>query len=170
MTRIVVLATLLCLVGGCALWPFGGHDKEEVEDQKSSERMKPRSMSREIDLAPLARPQSSDALPWEDRLLSLDEAELPPLIEEIDQLPDPAKREELIGLVYECLQLRPEEIRLPFLLELARLNNLPSGLQPTILAEMQTLLHEDYGTSWLDWSLALQEHLAHTEGLLRISQ
>ena len=43
MTRIVVLATLLSLVGGCALWPFGGHDKEADEDRKSSEQMLYRS-------------------------------------------------------------------------------------------------------------------------------
>ena len=29
-----------------------------------------------------------------------------------------------------------------------------SAKSATILAEMQTLLREDYGTSWLDWSLA----------------
>ncbi len=43
MTRIVVLAAVLSLLGGCALWPFGGHDKEEDEDQKSSEQMLYRS-------------------------------------------------------------------------------------------------------------------------------
>ena len=43
MTRIVVLAALLSLLGGCSLWPFGGHDKEEDEDQRSSEQMLYRS-------------------------------------------------------------------------------------------------------------------------------
>ena len=170
MRFIPVLLILLVIGAGILLGPLREQKELVPQDQKSSERVKPRSMSRTVDLAPLVRTQTADTLPWEDRLLGLDDAELPQLIEEIDQLPDPAKREELIGLVYECLQLRPEEIRLPFLLELARLNDLPTGLQPTILAEMQTLLREDYGTSWLDWSLALQEHLAHTEGLLRISQ
>jgi len=43
MTRIVVLAALLSLLGGCSLWPFGDHDKEQDEDQKSSEQMLYRS-------------------------------------------------------------------------------------------------------------------------------
>jgi hypothetical protein len=79
---------------------------------------------------------------------------------------EPARRTELLALVYEETRLRPEFVRLPLILELARAEDCQPGLRTTILAELGSALNTDHGKSWGDWNLALEEHL-ESEGLIR---
>jgi hypothetical protein len=101
-------------------------------------------------------------------IYEISDAELPLVMEAIDAQEDPQAKAALLVTVYEDTRLRPPLIRLPLLLEIARESAAPSGLRDTIMAELGAVLHADHGSSWPDWALAMEEHLARTEGLLRV--
>jgi hypothetical protein len=65
-------------------------------------------------------------------------------------------------------RLRPPTVRLPLLLEIARAEEAPQSVRATIMAELGTTVQTEHGSSWADWALALKQHLAETEGLIRM--
>lgn len=80
----------------------------------------------------------------------------------------PARRQELLTVLYEETRLRPPTVRLPLLLEIARAEDAHPSVRATIMAELGSTLQTDHGGSWGDWALALEQHLAETEGLIRV--
>lgn len=92
------------------------------------------------------------------------------VLESVFEVKDAAAKRELITVLYEETELRPPTVRLPLLLELARQQEIEPTLQVTILAELGATLRADHGASWADWALAIEEHLAESEGLLRTDQ
>lgn len=102
-----------------------------------------------------------------EEIYQVEDAHLDLVLESIAAQDEPALRSELLATVYEETQLRPAIARLPLLLELARHGDLAPSLRATILAELGVTLNAEHGTSWADWALALEEHLAESEGLIR---
>jgi hypothetical protein len=103
-----------------------------------------------------------------EQIYQLDDEKLPDLLEAAAAKTDPALRSTLLTTIYEETGLRPPIIRLPLLLEVARSKDVNPDLRATIMAELGATLNTDHGTSWADWSLALEEYLADTEGLIRV--
>lgn len=94
--------------------------------------------------------------------------DLPALMEAIGTKTDPAVRQALLTTVYEESDLRPPSIRLPLLLEIARTKDVNPDVQATIMGELGATLKTEHGTSWADWSLAIEEYLAENHGLIRV--
>jgi hypothetical protein len=103
-----------------------------------------------------------------EQIYQLDDEQLPDLLEAVAAKTDPELRATLLTAIYEETSLRPPIIRLPLLLEVARSMDVNPDLRATIMAELGATLNTDHGTSWADWSLAIEEYLADTEGLIRV--
>lgn len=103
-----------------------------------------------------------------NQLYQVSDEQLGPLLESIRSEPDPESKQELLTTFYEETALRPAFVRLPLLLELALQPEIEPSLRATIMAELGTTLATDHAASWADWALAIDEHLAANEGLLRV--
>ena len=103
-----------------------------------------------------------------DQIYETPDEDLADLMETIAGESDSDRRSSALTVVYEETSLRPPAIRLPLLLEVARSKDAPPDLRATVMAELGATLETDHGASWGDWSLALEEHLADTEGLIRV--
>jgi|GEM_PF-4028270 len=103
-----------------------------------------------------------------ETVLRVPDDELWTVLEEVKAESDPSSKRAMMATVYEETLLRPELVRFPVLLEMARQPDIDPGLRDTILAELGTALSTDHGASWADWALSLEEHLAASEGLIRV--
>ena len=153
-------------------------DREEssVESSAKSEGVapstatrSPRSDSSTETLRHLASlPRERQVPTLSERIYDLSDRELGPVVESILTRKDPDLKQALLTTLYEETQLRPAITRLPLLLEISRQPALSPDLRTTIMAELGETLNAEHGTSWADWALALDEHLAETEGLIRV--
>ena len=98
---------------------------------------------------------------------ALPDEDIGDLMDAIADEVDAKRRTELLAVVYEETVLRPDFVRLPLILEVARSADCDPGLRRTVLAELGAMLQTDHGWSWGDWTLALEEHLRETAGLIR---
>lgn len=102
-----------------------------------------------------------------EQIYALRDNQLVPHLSTILFSVDADEANEILPMVYEETQLRPDYIRQPLMLELARHPHVKEDLRNTILSELGALLETDHGSSWADWSLALHEHLAEHSGFIR---
>ena len=113
-------------------------------------------------------PSASDTRALTDRIHRVPDEELAEILEAVADETDADVRRASLTTIYEESDLRPPMIRLPLLLEIARSADVRPDVRTTIMAELGATLKTDHGTSWADWSLALEEHLAETQGLIRV--
>ncbi|NIP98045.1 MAG: hypothetical protein GWO24_33315, partial [Akkermansiaceae bacterium] len=103
-----------------------------------------------------------------EHIYDVPDDELGLVLESIADHENPALKEALLTALYEETGIRPPITRLPLLLEIARQPETEASLKATIMAELGSELQAEHGTSWADWALAIEEHLAQTEGLIRV--
>lgn len=113
-------------------------------------------------------PRTNPTTALADRILELPDEDLADFIGSVVDQPDPKQRRATLTTIYEETDLRPPASRLPILLEIARSPDVHPDVRVTIMAELGATLQTNHGSSWGDWALALEEHLAETEGLIRV--
>lgn len=99
---------------------------------------------------------------------SVPDNQLGNILEDIGSREKGPSQTDLLTTLYEETMIRPPITRLPLALEIARHPGTEPSVRATIMAELGTVLQAEHGTSWTDWALALEEHLANTEGLIRV--
>jgi hypothetical protein len=118
------------------------------------------------DLAQL--PPAAQGPTLTEHLYSVPDEKLDLVLDAVRAHPDPGQKRALLSILYEETTIRPPLARLPLLPELARQPEIDPSLRVSILAELGGTLTAEHGSSWTDWVLAIEEHLAESEGLLRV--
>jgi hypothetical protein len=166
--RLLLLLPLLLPGFSC------NRDDGDAIKRSKSERVVAKGDSRPADArAPQSGRSTEPAAPASARELAeaiyqCRDRELLLLFESIRFEAESDEKGKLYATMYEETLIRPEFIRLPLILEMARQPELDPTLKSTIMAELGTKLSTNHGNSWGDWALALDEHLAATEGFLRV--
>lgn len=70
---------------------------------------------------------------------------------------NPALPEEVLDVFVTDLMNREDDVKLPTLLEIAKLANHPH--QEEALTDLQIFLDEDFGTDWVKWDQAMKKYL-----------
>ena len=164
----VTICRLLLVLLFAACDREGAHEAPSTKEPRVTGAASPDASSRLPDTD--FRPESAgrEVAELVDQVYETPDGKLESLLQNVADREDQALRQELLAALYEETRMRPPITRLPLLLEIARAEDAHPSIRTTIMAELGTTLQTDHGGSWADWALALEEHLAHTEGLIRV--
>ncbi len=158
----------LLLLAACERPP--GEGAAEVPERADRHEIRP---------SPLATPPGGSSRPdgpaerksaWArvGEIHQLENEELWGLLEAVLAEPDVVEKRDLMAEVHEETRLRPDFVRFPLNLEMARQADCEESLRATIMAELGRALDTDHGRSWVDWAMAIEEHAARTHGMIRV--
>ena len=108
--------------------------------------------------------------PLLDQVDTLGDVELGELVSKIEIHEPASERREMFTELFEATVLRPDVVRLPMALEIARQAEVEPTLRATILADLARILGAERGKAWGDWAVLLEEHLAETSGFIRLDE